>query len=193
MLHWLHSLKLGTVPDWFAGPALILALLIFRKDRRTAERAQIDLVGIWVKRVSQPLDSAPTVTLNYCIRNGSSLPVYLSTLLLSVHASWQSKEGAYVSRRFGVSPTLSPSPWGSKHQPGGAVEPGDEWNGTCNANVVVPADARSLRVKASVHGATLMDNAGREWIVRPNKGSAKRWSSHRYHRLFTSNLGESQR
>jgi hypothetical protein len=38
-----------------------------------------------------------------------------------------------------------------------------------------------------------MDNAGREWIVRPNKGYAKRWSSHRYNRLWTSNLGESQR
>jgi hypothetical protein len=192
MLHWL---KLGTVPDWFAGPALILALLIFRKDRRTAERAQVDLVGIWVKRVSQPLDSAPTVTMDYCIRNGSSLPVYLSTLLLSVNASWQSKEGAYVTRRFGVNPTLGSSPWGSSqtHRPGGAIEPGDEWNGTCSVNVVVPDDARSLWVKASVHGATLTDNAGREWIVRSHKGYAKRWSSHKFRRLLASAPGQGQR
>ena len=187
MLNWLHWLKLGTVPDWFAGPALFLALLIFRKDRRTAERAQIDLVGIWVKQVSQNLDSDPTVTLHYCARNSSSLPVYLSTLLLYGLASWKSKEGADVTRQFRVAPSaMSSTPWGSIHESGAPIEPGDKWNGTIGVNIVVPDDAQSFMGQAAVYGATVMDNAGREWIIQPHKGYAKRWTSHRFHRMLRS-------
>jgi hypothetical protein len=187
MLHWLHWLKLGTVPDWFAGPALFMTLLIFRKDRRTAERAQVDLVGIWVKHVSRNSDSDPAVTLHYCASNTSSLPVYLQTLLLYGHVSWKSKEGADVRRQFRVAPSaMSSTPWGSLHEAGGPIEPGDKWSGTFGIDLAVPDDAQSFRGQASVYGATVMDNAGREWIIRPHMGYAKRRRSYRYNRMLHS-------
>jgi hypothetical protein len=46
-LHWIGQAQWGTVPTWFDGFSLLLAIFLFRRDRRRDDRALIDKVAIW--------------------------------------------------------------------------------------------------------------------------------------------------
>jgi len=76
---WLRDLDWGSVPAYAAAASLLLAFRLFLRDRRNAERAQVDLVGVWGmwERTALPEDLADRpydVTVRVFIRNASELP-----------------------------------------------------------------------------------------------------------------------
>lgn len=66
----------GVAPTWAAslltGGSLLLGFSILRQDRRTAERAQIDRVGVWVE--GGRIDDL-NAGIGIHLRNASVLPV----------------------------------------------------------------------------------------------------------------------
>jgi hypothetical protein len=44
---WLGDLEWGNVPAWLGAGSLILAFVVFMRDRRNDDRSQVDLVGAW--------------------------------------------------------------------------------------------------------------------------------------------------
>ena len=81
-MHW----QWGTVPEWVAAGSLLLAFRIFLKDRATADRAQVDLVGIWADR---PASTADRVWVQMNVRNGSQQPIFVEALDFELRSYWR--------------------------------------------------------------------------------------------------------
>ena len=81
-VHW----QWGTVPEWVAAGSLLLAFRIFLKDRATADRAQVDLVGIWADR---PASTADRVWVQMNVRNGSQQPIFGEALDFEPRSYWR--------------------------------------------------------------------------------------------------------
>ena len=81
-MHW----QWGTVPEWLAAGSLLLAFRIFLKDRATADRAQVDLVGIWADR---PASTADRVWVQMNVRNGSQQPIFGEALDFEPRSYWR--------------------------------------------------------------------------------------------------------
>jgi hypothetical protein len=86
------GLDLGNVPAWLAALSLPLAISIFIRDRRNAERNQVDRVGVWCSAEYEraapwgPMTHVGDVTLS--VRNATDLPIEIVQVAYSVSTRW---------------------------------------------------------------------------------------------------------
>jgi hypothetical protein len=82
----------GNVPAWAGAVALLLAFRIFLRDRTSADRAQVDKVGVWWE-IDRPLawNHEPRIEVirtRLLVRNGSDLPVELTYVAWEIDTRW---------------------------------------------------------------------------------------------------------
>jgi hypothetical protein len=182
---WLDDVDLGTAPGWLGAGSLILAFVIFLRDRRNGERSQVDLVGAWGEarylRVSpDKADIVDPVTIQMHLRNASELPVIVKLLAYEVHTRWAVRESEYSwevidaaepSRAF--VPDVQLAPGETKDIPPHRLDVTDHAPKGSNQLDIVNG------VTVRVAWLLLIDNAGRRWVVKPHKGrrarQARRW------------------
>jgi hypothetical protein len=95
---WLAKAQYGTVPAWFGGLSLVLALILFFRDRRRDEREQIDKTAVWVTADWDPTLALrepnrtvePTEEISYQIfaKNSNDVPVEIGHAAFVVETGW---------------------------------------------------------------------------------------------------------
>ena len=182
-MDWAGDMDWGTVPGWLGAGSLILAFVIFRRDRRNAERSQVDLVGAWgegayeLVKPGEGEDSKATISMH--LRNASELPVVVRQLAYEVHWRWLLR--------------VKEHPVAPVHDEGDAAKrgffedvqlaPGETKDLTSRAFDLSRRGSRKVvpfgGVTVQVSWLLMIDNAGRRWVVKPNKGSratrVRRW------------------
>jgi hypothetical protein len=189
------DLDFGTVPGWLAAFSLLLAFYIFRRDRRTSERAQVDLIGVWLEvdyDRATPTETPRVETGRFTrfVRNGSALPVEISQIAFSIHTKWMVRDIEQWRDELGVWATKPGT--GALKMYGGPVRvpPGETWNSgpqEVNFAHLIPEHADQLDfvdgMSYEIHWVLLIDNGGRRWEVRPMAGGSARritwWSRRR--------------
>lgn len=202
------QLDMGTVPAWFGGASLVLALIIFGRDRTAGDRKYVDLVAVWWKveyEPRTPIDTPRTeeVNLTIFLKNASNLPVEVTAVEYTITPSWLVRDLPQWPKR-GDGSLLEPSDPGftgvwtavtMKNSGSNFIQdvriPPDEII-TCgpylmNLGHLVPDHADQLNpingVKCKIERMGVIDNAGRKWEVRP--GAARRpLRIHRYRILL---------
>lgn len=165
-------LALGTLPDWFGGVSLLLAFVIFFRDRRERARTQADLVGIWFDRPEWTPGAAPTITVELHIRNASQLPVRINEIAFTVTPTWAGvPHGPNQLRSQRATPIISrrslPTP----------LPPGRDEVIALSYEPVNSAGGVGLgQVDCGVTEAQIVDNAGRTWLVRAGRRAARPYS-----------------
>ena len=150
----MFHLNLGSVPEWFGGLALALALITLMRDRQDRRRAQVYLIGAWCDQIRQQADNPRIYETNAHIRNGSHLP--LIVVLISVQ--WGVSYGA-----VGVDP----------HSPDvqlrpGTIGPESDWETRVTSpQVSLTALQHGPQVFAHINELEVIDNAGRRWVINP--------------------------
>jgi len=177
---------LGTVPAWLGAGSLLLAFVIFSRDRGNTARAQVDRVGVWFTEtyerrfpgVGPDQGRVEEATIAVHVRNASDLPVQVVQLAYEVRTRW-------------MVPVLPESPVPAHEETAGdgcvrqflddfRVPPGETLDMPSPVNVahLAPEGAVQLALFRGVTGAAswllVVDNVGRRWIVRPRKGRARR-------------------
>jgi hypothetical protein len=91
----LDDLDCGNVPAWLGAGSLILACLVFMRDRTSSERAQVDLVGAWAtveyERSAPDVSPSPgpiSRTTSWCLRQETK------ELRFGVNVAHMAPEGA---------------------------------------------------------------------------------------------------
>jgi hypothetical protein len=106
----MFHLDWGNVPSWLGAGSLLLAVVVFLQDRRSADRGQVDLIGAWGTTAYEcraPNDPELVVkaTIHPHIRNASQLPIEVKQLALEVHTTWLVPDGELAYKPVaGVSP-----------------------------------------------------------------------------------------
>jgi hypothetical protein len=173
----------GSVPAWFGALSLILAYTVFRRDRVNAERAQIDLVGAWLTVAyerSWPGES-PVVegTVTAHIRNASQLPVRVVKIGYKVESNWLVPDLEQPQSSHGGIVAWTPTPGVVPHryfQENLLVAPQmtEDVPFTINVEHMAPERAEHLAplsgITAKVEWLLVVDNAGRRWEIRPERG-----------------------
>lgn len=192
---FLKDLDMGTVPAWFGGASLILALIIFMRDHSSMERKDVDSVAVWwnidyTRR--EPTDPAKAADANIKIhlRNVGNLPVEIRAMDYRISSLWLVRDLAKWPKREDGSMIepgdldFSEGAW--KSAPGGAIEghlgriripPSDTVvSGPHHVNLreTAPRHADQLfqddGVRCEIKRIGIIDNAGRKWEVRPGSG-----------------------
>ncbi len=115
-LMMLNEIHWGSVPAWIAAAgsllaslSLVLAFLVFRRDRENAERAQVDRLGAWAtatyERRFPDIPNPPRVEVGEVtghVRNGSELPVRVVYLKVLVETRWLVEDKAQSQPRLPV-------------------------------------------------------------------------------------------
>jgi hypothetical protein len=176
----------GNVPSWLGAGSLLLAFVIFFRDRRNSDRAQVDRVGVWFtetyeKRfpgIGQNQDRVEEATIRVHVRNASDLPVNVAQLAFEVRTNWmvptepQNPVPVHVETAGNGSVKLFLNDF--------RVPPGETLDMPSPVNVdhLAPEAAVQLApfhgVNAAASWLLVTDNVGRRWIVRPREGRAKR-------------------
>jgi len=191
---WLDQANWGTVPAWFGGLSLLLALTLFFRDRRRDDREQIDKTAVWVTCKWDPtlgftdrdrvVPADEQITFRVFTKNANETPMQIRYIAFVIATNWWVKEtdmssrmvrGADVSKLFQDGFLLAP---GKLRKP-----PAQPWNIGHHA----PSGAHGLAlppngVECRVDWFLATDNAGRRWEVRPGRGKRARrlrWYSYR--------------
>ncbi|WP_190329694.1 hypothetical protein [Streptomyces venezuelae] len=199
------QLDMGTVPAWFGGASLVLALIIFGKDHNANDRKYVDLVAVWWNieyAIRSPSDPTRTeeVDLTIWLKNASNLPVEITSVRYKLTPSWLIRDLAqWPCRDDGT--LMEPSEpgftgvWsvGTGSESGiyliqdVRIPPGETiacTPHTINIAHLAPEYAVQLNpingVKCKIEHMDVIDNAGREWEVRP--GVARRPIRMRWYR-----------
>lgn len=180
MLELLGSLDWGTVPAWLGGLSLFLAFRIFRTDRVSGERAQVDSLGVWLKCQAHPT-VAVAGQIETFVKNASNLPLSIVRLEYDVTTDWLIVD-AEIFRITGLRSGFAVAGIGAERQyiSIGPIEPDNQTSYTHavsleqqrpqpDAQLDGPRPVRAQNIRMLV-----VDNAGRRWIVRPSKGLARR-------------------
>ena len=182
-LHWIGQAQWGTVPAWFGGASLLLAVFLFMRDRRRDDRALIDKVAIWptvtydqtftaLKDAAKRNDGT---RIKLTAKNASDLPVGIYAAVVEVTSGWMVPAGPAGDAWF-TKPGTEPAQL-SILEPV-LLAPGDE-KIICDygMNLAHQAPQRAVRlamlrgVTARVRWFLAIDNAGRRWEVRPVRGN----------------------
>jgi hypothetical protein len=186
MWGWLEPLDLddldwGSVPAWLGAGSLILAYMVFMRDRTSSERAQADLVGAWatVEYERSAPDVSPRVESGMVtghVRNGSELPVRVARIAFRIETRWLVVDDAQsqtVLQAWDVVPVTDPL----RKFADDLLVPPDEtevWSFEVNVAHTAPEGATQLHldkgIAAHVDWLLVIDNAGRRWEVRPREG-----------------------
>jgi len=123
------DLDWGNVPEWLAGLgslSLVLAFLVFKRDRDNSERVQVDRLGVWAtvnpERTPNSLDSQEIHEVTTWVRNGSELPVRVVKIGLLIYTRWTVNNPELHT--WTVEPGIKPVPAfiGDLHVPPGETE-----------------------------------------------------------------------
>ncbi len=187
---WLDKAQYGTVPAYFGGASLLLAFILFYRDRRRDDREQIDKVAVWVipdwDRAFHGSDRKvePTEEVRYRVsaKNSNDIPIEIAQTAFTIETSWwvlsgplslQSVAGTEPCRLFQDSYLLPPGE--QREQPEQPHYVGHR----------APVGATQLDplagARCQVQWILAIDNAGRRWEVRPGQGKRARrirWYSH---------------
>jgi hypothetical protein len=153
----------GSVPDWFGGVSLILAYVIFLRDRREKDRAQINLIAVWTEA---SWDEQNSITHRIVVRNSSVLPIQVEEVKYDVLATWWSRtasgeEEKKQDRPHEVVPSFVPE----------AALPKADWFKEDTWNPSKPDQAiRLAGVTCELKSIRLTDNALRVWRLRSGGG-----------------------
>ncbi|MFJ4198347.1 hypothetical protein ACIP2Y_01740 [Streptomyces sviceus] len=184
----------GTVPAWFGGLSLVLALLIFMRDRSAAERKDVDLVGAWWeaewerKAPNNETGRAETGTVKLHFGNSGNLPVEIAQTAFEVRTKWalrdldqweQEPDGS-LKKGYGVW-TIQPGISSHKHFISNVrVPPQEKIDSETPIDVsdLAPDHADQLElfdgITCSILWMLIIGNAGRRWEVRPGVGRRAR-------------------
>ena len=153
--------------------ALPLAFIGLARERQDRRREQVGKVGAWCGAQSWPEKPEERMTFlcQVHVRNGSELPVTVSGLRLRWQGTWANPVpvGAYYSPR----PMPSQDPmdfWDA----GVVVAPTSTETGQRAYTPSIPTDAVILNMSVVVTEFTVIDNAGRVWLVRPQSAGTAR-------------------
>jgi hypothetical protein len=196
-----YDLDWGSIPQWLAVPgslSVVLAFLVFRRDRENADRAQVDRVSAWATADHEgdwPNVSERRVeegTLRCHLRNSSEVPVLIVQVAWRVDTRWMVADDAQSTPGqadvWSVEPgTESVRMFGDPQR----VPPGEtqEWSQPVNVAHTAPRGATALDpirgIAVHVDWLLIVDNAGRRWEVRPETGGrakrvGRRWRPREY-------------
>jgi len=170
--------------------ALLVTLWLLARDRRNADRQQIDHLGIWLEPLwlrKLPTESyrLADVKVQASIRNANHVPLRIVQMACEITTSWLVPDDGQ--------PADNPMAW--RPEPGTQpqryfysnvlIKPDDTWTNTSEHNVehMAPAGAVQLDVREGVQCAIswvlVIDNAGRRWKLRP--GVARRAERFRWY------------
>ncbi|MET9268083.1 hypothetical protein [Kribbella sp. NPDC003557] len=183
MGYGLEQVGLGSVPAWLGALSLILAFTVFRRDRANAERSQVDLVGAWTTvehERSWPGDN-PVVegTVTAHIRNAGQLPVRVVKIAYKTESSWMVEDLEQPRSSHGgvVAWTITPGTESQMAFHGNvivALQATEDLSFTVNVQHMAPDRAEHLSptdgITARVEWLLVVDNAGRRWEIRPERG-----------------------
>jgi hypothetical protein len=178
---------LGTVPSWLGAGSLLLAFVIFFRDRGNSDRTQVDRLGTWftekyerrVPGLSKDQGRVEEAAIEVHVRNASDLPLHVVQLAYEVRTAWM----------IPVEPA-GPVPVHVRAAGNGVVQqflndfrvpPGETLNMSFPVNVahLAPEEAVQLWMERGVTAVAswllVIDNVGRRWVVRPREGRARRW------------------
>jgi hypothetical protein len=87
---------LGTVPSWLGAGSLLLAFVIFFRDRGNSDRTQVDRLGTWftekyerrVPGLSKDQGRVEEAAIEVHVRNASDLPLHVVQLAYEVRTAW---------------------------------------------------------------------------------------------------------
>jgi hypothetical protein len=129
-LHWIGQAQLGTVPAWFGGASLLLAVLLFMRDRRRDDRALIDKVAIWPtvaydQTLTALVDAAKRndgTQVKLTAKNASDLPVDVHAAVVEVTSQWRVPTSP-AGDAWAAKPGTKPPSLGSPPRSGEASPP----------------------------------------------------------------------
>jgi hypothetical protein len=182
---WLGDADLGTVPSWLAVGSLILAYVVFRRDRRNVERSQVALVSAWGEgdyEIKLPGEAdVKQATIFMHVRNASELPVIVKQLAYEVRTRWLVEDREQQSMLRVYKPVDAPEPVRAfPHDLQlGPAETKDLSPFEVNVEHLAPDGSRQLDIVGGVTVKVawlLIRTGGRRWVVKPDVrgGRAKR-------------------
>lgn len=188
-MNWLgetsENLQYGTVPAWFGGASLLLAFVLFLRDRRRDDREQIDKVAVWMVPSWDPTPALrnpkrvvePTEEIHYRIfaKNSNDVPIEIAHAAFTIETAWRVPTGDLVSTM------VAGTEMSRLFQDGYLLPPGEQREQPDQLFYVghqAPAGATGLTVnggvKCRVQWFLATDNAGRRWEVRRGQGKRAR-------------------
>jgi hypothetical protein len=192
---WITDLDYGSVPGWLAGFSLLLAFRIFRLDRRAAERAQVDLIGVWLHldyERAAPIEAKRVETGKYTlfVRNSSATPVEVVQVACRICTKWMVRDLAQWREDLPIW-DIKPGTGNFQMYTGPVrVPPGETWDSgphEFNFAHLAPEHADQIDLSEGlsyeIRWVLLIDSSGRRWEVRPMAGGPARpitwWSRRR--------------
>lgn len=201
---WIDKLQYGTVPAWigglFGGLSLLLAFVLFYRDRRRDDREQIDKVAVWLTTsyerqapgMDGKVDRIEEIEFTLHARNANEVPIDVHQVAFDIETQWwvPSDDNGLDADRTLSSSTPEPGTKPSRcFQERFLLPPNDslpehsqKWHIGHQAPQrdaqLYPTDG----VSTTVQYFLAIDNAGRRWEVRPGRGRRARrirWYSRR--------------
>lgn len=175
------------IPALLSGFSVLLAFIVFIRDRMNQDRRQVDRVGAWASATYEPREpmGQPRVengTVLAHIRNASELPIRIRKIAYRTTTTWLVPDEGQDGLPDGVgiwTPTPGTVPVRTFHDDV-VIPPGKTAKLPFDVNVAhtAPVGATQLDllrgIDCHVDWLLVLDNAGRRWHVRPERGRRAR-------------------
>jgi hypothetical protein len=182
---WLGDVDIATAGWLWAAGSLLLAGIIFLRDRRNAERTRVELIGAWGEgeyEIKPPGGDVVQATIYTHLRNASELPVVVKQLAYDVHTRWYVEDHEQPSKLPQVYKPVDATEPHRAFVHDVKLAPGETRDLTpyeVNLEHLAPEGSRQLDmvggVKVEVAWLLVIDTAGRRWVIEPpHGGRAKR-------------------
>jgi hypothetical protein len=180
---WLQ--ELAAIGDFLAGITLFLLVWIFNRDRRAADRAQVDKLAVWIEWDSD-LGRSPGepfyVNVRVHLRNASKLPIEIVHVGVDVRSRWAAPDILQADKRVGVFKPVEGTEKSTFIFGAIRLAPDQTYERLpYRLDISHHAPARSGMLWADrgivceFRSILVIDNAGRRWRLRPGRsGSAER-------------------
>jgi hypothetical protein len=192
--HWLSRFAIAAgrmhgvdIAALLSGISVVLAFVVFLRDRMNQDRQQVDRLGAWTRvkyerRSPIEAERIEEGEIAAHIRNASELPVRVRQIAYRTTTTWLvgDKLQSGLPGGPGVwTPTPGTEPLRNFHEDV-VIPPGETQQLTFIVNVAhtAPADAVQLDmlrgIDCHIDWLLVLDNAGRRWHLRPEKGRRAR-------------------
>jgi hypothetical protein len=178
---WLQ--ELAAIGDFLAGITLFLLVWIFIRDRRVADRAQIDQFAAWIEwdsDLERPPGEPFYVNVRVLLRNVSKLPIEIIHVGVDIRARW-TVEDLQAEEHVAVSKPVEGTEKPTFMIRGVRLAPNQTYEQNHRQDMSHHAPARPVLlwpdggIVCKFRSILVIDNAGRRWRVRPGQaGSAER-------------------
>jgi hypothetical protein len=188
---WLSDLDWGSVPAWVGAVSFLLAFRVFVRNRTTAQRQQVDLLGLWMRPAWErrmPEDELiQEVTFARFVRNGSELPIDVVQIAYDVETRWMVPDPDQWSTTLPVYQAAQGTGLMRFYVGPLRVIPGETWTDEAepqkiNITHLAPEHAAAVDILEGVNykirWALVSDNRGQRWVVTPGHQTRRvRWYS----------------